>query len=116
MKQPTLQESYTKFLKNELTKSQFQKLIYTNQHAKKFVTPANSLEDSIKILKVKHILSEDFQPGFGDQVDEPMHEDVEKDDISEMIDKLLGEYRNITIDETDLPDSYDDDLKAAGLA
>lgn len=116
MRQPTLQEAYTKFLNDELTRSQFQKIMHTNKHAKKFVTPANSLEDSIKILKVKRVLSEEFVPGFGDQTDEPMHEDVEKDDISEMIDKLLGEYRSTTIDETDLPDTYDDDIKSAGLA
>lgn len=113
MRQPTLQEAYTKFLKSEITRSQFQKIMYTNAHAKKFVTPANSLEDSIKILKVKRVLSEEFVPGFGDQTDEPLHEEV--DDISEMIDKVLAEYRQ-NVDETDLPDSYDDDLKAAGLA
>jgi hypothetical protein len=174
MRKQSLQQAYKLFLENTITRSQLQKIFYSDSFARKFVSPANSLEDSIKILKTKRILSEEFTPGFGDQTNETFKESVvnqpqysvylisltsnkittgnnlktkygidplddsnwadlprtdpaptqeqESDlpeNISELIDNMLGEYRNTieqALREADLPDSYDDDLKAAGLA
>lgn len=58
MKQKSLQESFTDFKNNKITRSVFHNLINTNSFARKLVNSTNTLEDSIKILMNKKVLFE----------------------------------------------------------
>lgn len=65
----TLQNLYIKLKKNKITKAQFLNEVRKDPYASKFVSPMNSFEDAVKILKSRDIISEVRSKSKTDQFD-----------------------------------------------